>query len=1106
MFVNRDLLRVTKQVLSILAFAFLGYLYIHFNLNQIEKDRITNILQTSTSIEASLPKDIIITLNADPNDIQKKEYWFIKNLLKQIIEVNKDVRFVYIYTQKGDKLYFIVDSEPENSKNYSPAGQEYTEASSEYKQPFIDGKELFTRSTTDRWGTWRSALIPIKDKNTGKIFAVFGMDFNSNTWNTSILYEGIESGVLVVLLLFLVLILLRIKTRNNKYLNEILHHKRTEQALTDTKEQYKLIADKMTDVVWLMDLKGKSIYVSPSITQFTGYTPEEYLQQSIDERFTKNSAVIAKRVLEKELSTHLAASIELLKNFKLVQHLEYVCKNNQPKWGELLISPYFGPNNQLVGIHGVTRDITLRRQSEENLTNSLALMEATIESTENGILVVDAKGSVIKANNRFTEMWTIPSELLSQSEDEKLLEHIHYQLSDPNSFLEKVKQLYSEPHSESFDLLEFKDGRIFERLSKPMLVNGEAKGRVWSFRDITKQHRSEELLHNERTLFRTVIDLIPDAIYVKDTEGRKILANPKEIELTGKNSEAETIGKTDIILHSREVAEHSQKEDQFILTTGESILDIESNLVDRDGKIHTLRGSKVPLRDIHGNITGIVGVNHDITEQKRAEKEITMLANAMKSINECVSITDMEDRLIFVNESFLKTYGFTEAELIGKNVSIFHSPNTPYEIVERILPSTLKGRWEGELLNIRKDGSEFPIYLSTAVIHNSVSEPIALIGVSTDITDRKKAEELLKFEEERYRTLVENIGEGIGYVDPDEVFVFANPVAENIFGVIKGGLVGRNLKDFISEEQFATVRSQTHARQQGKRSSYELEFTRSDGEIRNLLVSAVPQFDDNGIFIGAYGVFRDITNRKLAELTIQQKNQELQALNITKDKFFSIIAHDLKSPFNTLLGLSELLAENLSTYDEETLQTIVTNLYSTTVNTHKLLENLLDWARNQQNRIEYNPTKIDLFSVANDIIQLLKPTADAKNISLILNISSPFHAMADTYMINAVMRNLISNAIKFTSSKGFVRINAENKENMVLVSIEDNGIGIKPENILQLFRIDTNVSQEGTSGEKGTGLGLLLCMDFVKKHGGNLWVESEIGKGSTFFFTLNQIN
>ncbi len=251
-----------------------------------------------------------------------------------------------------------------------------------------------------------------------------------------------------------------------------------------------------------------------------------------------------------------------------------------------------------------------------------------------------------------------------------------------------------------------------------------------------------------------------------------------------------------------------------------------------------------------------------------------------------------------------------------------------------------------------------------------------------------------------------------------------------------------------------------------------------------------------------------IQNEELKELNtnlekkVEQRTQELKELNATKDKFFSIIAHDLKNPFNTLMGFTELLLENLSDYDQEKLKEFIGILHDTSKHSYALLENLLEWSRSQTGRLEITPEKIKLCSIFNENIDLLSNNASKKHIQLINSIDPDTEAFADSNMINTVIRNLISNAIKYTKANGTITGSSKLTGNMIEISVTDNGIGIAPENIEKLFKIDVNYSTKGTAEETGTGLGLILCREFVNKNGGKIWVKSEYGKGSSFQFTL----
>lgn len=245
-------------------------------------------------------------------------------------------------------------------------------------------------------------------------------------------------------------------------------------------------------------------------------------------------------------------------------------------------------------------------------------------------------------------------------------------------------------------------------------------------------------------------------------------------------------------------------------------------------------------------------------------------------------------------------------------------------------------------------------------------------------------------------------------------------------------------------------------------------------------------------------------NSQLEEINIRlkQSEQELLTINSTKDKFFSIIAHDLKNPFNALLSFSEMLRENIKIFRKDEIKAYVEIIHKATNNLFRLLENLLQWSSAQTGEIEYNPEIFDLNKITGNIIQVLSIHADRKGIKITNEIQENLSAYGDRNLISTVIRNLISNAIKFTRENGLIRINGVVRKNEVEISVADNGIGINQMDIDKLFRLDCNVSTIGTSEERGSGLGLILCKEFVEKNGGKIWVESEPEKGSTFKFTL----
>jgi signal transduction histidine kinase len=235
---------------------------------------------------------------------------------------------------------------------------------------------------------------------------------------------------------------------------------------------------------------------------------------------------------------------------------------------------------------------------------------------------------------------------------------------------------------------------------------------------------------------------------------------------------------------------------------------------------------------------------------------------------------------------------------------------------------------------------------------------------------------------------------------------------------------------------------------------------------------------------------------------LDEKNALLEKVNASKDRFFSIISHDLRSPFVGLLGLTQLISEEFEQYSREKLHTIVTKLHKSTENLYALIENLLTWSRLQRGMIECRPQPIIMRDAVQRTINILNANAEQKAITLSNAIATDVVGYADSKMLDTVLRNLISNALKFTNKDGTITISLEQQEEILKIAVADTGIGISREHLSKLFRIDSKYTRTGTANERGTGLGLILCKEFVERNGGAIEVESKEGSGTTFSFTL----
>lgn len=357
--------KLLPEIIILIIISLGGVFYIYKTWIGIQEKRQNEILVIAQSIEALLPNELLNELDHEINDTIKPEYIKLKGLLEQALSVNKKARFIYIYTIQGDKIIFLVDAEPHSSSDWSPPGQIYTEADDYCKKAINESISLVSPKTSDRWGDWISAYVPIKNES-GNTIAALGMDFNSKAWNRNIFLELTKSVFLVILFLVTLLFLIRIRSNNRMLKSEIEDRINRQNQIKENEIKYRRIANKMTDVVWLMDLQGNSLFVSPSIKQFTGYTEEEYLNQKIFERFTPESAQYGLGILENEVKRYLSKPEENQDQTKVLE-MEYICKDGSTKWGELIVSPYLDDNNNLVGIHGVTRDVTDRKKAKEEL-------------------------------------------------------------------------------------------------------------------------------------------------------------------------------------------------------------------------------------------------------------------------------------------------------------------------------------------------------------------------------------------------------------------------------------------------------------------------------------------------------------------------------------------------------------------------------------------------------------------------------------------------------------------------------------------------------------------------------------------------------------------
>jgi len=511
-----------------------------------------------------------------------------------------------------------------------------------------------------------------------------------------------------------------------------------------------------------------------------------------------------------------------------------------------------------------------------------------------------------------------------------------------------------------------------------------------------------------------------------------------------------------------------------------------------------------------GNPKRMIGTHLDISELMTAEialreseeKYRALVDNAWEGI----AIFNMNGAILFANRSLAHTVGIKDIDdLVGRKVFDFIA--TEYiPLVIKDFSNVMQG--QDSYISVYKcfsiDRTELWLESKGKVIHFE-GEPAVLVSLR-DITERRHVEHELRENEEKYRNLFNTMPNGFYRSTPEGYFIEANPAMVKILGY-----------ENLDELRKVHIPSQLYVSEEER---YDLDvynddfiseneiyrLKRKDGEIVWFEDNARYIKDEYGNIIYHEGICRDITNRLRKDADLKDSESRLKELNATKDKFFSIIAHDLKNPLGNFQSISKLLYEQYDYFSEEDKKEYIKAIKDASEQVYELLENLLDWSRSQRGKIVFNPDKIDLYYVSISCIGALNLSATNKGIKILNNIRVGSICYVDANLVTTIIRNLISNAIKFTSENDTIEIgilnNNFNDNSMICVFVKDTGVGMTQEIKDKIFRIDQNVSTLGTSQEKGTGLGLILCKEFVEMHNGKIWVDSEPGKGSTFCFTL----
>ncbi len=831
-------------------------------------------------------------------------------------------------------------------------------------------------------------------------------------------------------------------------------------------------------------------------------------------------------------------------------NIKIITKKGKEKWIDIsfTIINYEGYFATLALMH----DITERRKAQEKLKNSEEKFRKLTELSPSGISI-QRKNEYIYVNKAWCK---ITGYSVKESKTVGPFDIIHPDMREYVWNLSEQK-LKKKGANLRYDLkIITKDQEI--KWLDISITTIKYKNKDASFaicNDITEVRKIQESLKLSEEKFRKLTELSPTAICIQTTD-KFLWTNPAWSEITGySQSELSNIGPLDII--HPDMRKISRERSDARLNNEDVITRYNLKVLTKDNKVKWV-DIAISVIEFEGKTASLV-VCSEITKQievqdalKQSEQKYRGLIENLRQ--EYIFFRHNPDgNFEYVSPSVTNILGF-EQEDFSKNYYEYFTKNpinnTAKEKRELGLQGIQQLPYELEIYDIQKN--KHILEISEAPIVDSLGNVLFIEGIAHDITSRKKAEKIiqdqleeikinneeiksineelhavnddlearlieidilnkeLSFSKTKYENLVKNIP-GIVFryrIDKEWTMEYISNEVEVITGYKASDFILNNTRSFTSiihaedrDRVYQTINDSIC-----KKQSYSVEYRLVDSRKEIIWVYERGQLLKKGKKKLLNGVILDITDKKKVEEKLIESEKELRRLNAQKDKFFSLLAHDLRSPIGNFLQISELLKLNYEGLTVKQANDFFDNLYTLSDRTFKLLENLLMWSRSQLGRLEIEPTDLPLKKVLDDVLYLLEENLKSKNIILENNIADEIVVKADLNVVQTLFRNLIGNAIKFSFEKGKITVNCKEIKSVqkehVVVSIEDKGVGIPSDKVDRIFNMDEDYSTLGTNREKGTGLGLILCKEIIEKTGERIWVESQEGKGSSFYFTL----
>jgi PAS domain S-box-containing protein len=867
----------------------------------------------------------------------------------------------------------------------------------------------------------------------------------------------------------------------------------TEKGLRDAEELNARMIESSTDCIALLDLKGRLKVVNSAMWR---WIEEIGLQPVEDMPWAETWVGGLRRAAESVMKSALAGKVG---RFQGLCHV----RSGEGRWYDVVVTPVSDENNKPERLLVMSRDVTASRSSEEKF-------RVLFDNSANAHIVFDGH-RVLDCNHSALEMlgFQDKSELVGLDVAALSPEQ------QPDGTLSEIKreeiwQLVREIGHHRFEWQARRwTGEEFpaEISITPVWADGrEVLLAVWI--DLTERRLAENLLRESEQRFEAFMDHSPTLCFIKDDQGRMLFINSVMAKAFGVTYD-DMVGKSDFEWLPHETAKAVMEYDRGILENNRASKQVEM-VTTADGSTHEWLVVKFPIAAPDGR-KFLGGIGIDVRDQRRAERALKLSESTFRDLFHDAPVAyhelDTEGRFTRVNKTELAMVGYSSEEMVGRHIGEFLVGD---EVRESIMRRLITGAEVDEPYQSqfrRKDGSVFPVLVRDSLIQDSACVVFGLRSTMQDISELKRTEESLRAAEENYRKIFENAIEGIFQMSPDGHFLNANPALAAILGYsspaeLLAGVTDIGRQIYVQPARWAEFRS---VMERGASiAEFECEMHCRDGSVIWVSKHARPVRDRNGKVIYYEGALENVTARRQAEAAMAAARDSALESARLKTEFLANMSHEIRTPMNGIIGMTGLLLDtDLSSRQRDFAETIVDSSEALL----KIINDILDFSKIEAGMLTFEEIDFDLNDVAEGVVDLFAGRALSKGIELSLSIADdvPDVFTGDPGRLRQVLANLVGNALKFTD-EGEVRvmIRTEREEaggTMLHFEVMDTGIGISIEQQARLFQAFVQADGSTTRRHGGTGLGLAISRRLVSQMGGEVWIESEPGRGSRFFFT-----